>query len=156
MEDARRIAKIVASLGVATLVTQGTLRCLRGKQPLYNPIVLEFPRVASAHPALCSELSQLAALGQAGALRDVMRLVECIVALEEGKGKGSEFKIARLAAQVSKSLKDMLEATELWKSDALFNEKRIAEEDTVPAVEQYLENILHNFIGDNSFRSGGV
>jgi hypothetical protein len=52
--------------------------------------------------------------------------------------------MARLSAQIEAALEYILANVETWKSEELYAQKQIAEDDTVPLLKQHLENVLHN------------
>ena len=137
-----------ASVGVASLLTLKARHLLlaSGRRRAPHPLVGEFPLALSAYPALCAEIEQLTRLRQDEGFRAVMRVVEEIARLDEERRRGNEFKIVRATATLSRLMARLVAGVRTWESDALFNEKRIAEEDTIPTVEQQPDDILHNHI----------
>lgn len=146
--DARSL-KVAVSLGVTSLLTHATMRALRTALPAsYPESVARYPAVVAAHPSLCAEVGQLANLQQDEKFGTIMGVLNDIVLLSTDRTKGNEFKIARASRDLERHLQGIVQATESWRSDDLFNEKRIALEDTVPTVRRHVEDILHNFIVD--------
>ena len=96
------------------------------------------------------EIGQLANLEQEDRFRSIKNILEEVAEYDELARPGDEFKIARCTALIRSSFVLLLRETEAWKNDHLFNEKRIAEEDTIPTLERQLENILHNHINSKT------
>lgn len=144
-----QVTQVALSLGVTSLLTHTAMRCMGFlSRASHHELVARHPTVVAAHPALCTELGQLANLEQGDRFEELMRILEAIVALERDGARGNEFKISRAASRFVVKMNELVDATESWRSDELFNEKRIAREDTLPTVERQVENILHNFIID--------
>lgn len=136
--------KLAVTLGIASAIKYGMGHITKSR-PCHE-IVDEFQKVKNAYPSLCIEISQIGKLEQDSKFRNIMRTLERIVDSEKEEQKGTEFKIARLIGILEADLNDIVNETQAWKSDRLFNEKRIAIEDTVPTVRSQVENILHNHI----------
>ena len=139
--------KIGVALGVASAikcVTSYVAATLFKRD--YHSIVNEFPLVRSSYPSLALEVSQLGLLEQDLKFRSILATLQTIVELDEEGLQGNEFKIARLLKKLHCELVDIVRHTEVWKSQDLLKERRIAEEDTIPSVEGMAEAILHNFI----------
>lgn len=139
--------KLVVGLGAAYAIkcgTQSLVSSLCARSP--HPIVEEYPEVVRRYPSLSLEVSQLANLEQEGRLRSIMELLREMVTLDRERRRGNEFKMARLWATLQASFRRIVEDTRGWESDHLFNEKRIALEDTIPTLDRQLENIVHNYI----------
>jgi hypothetical protein len=143
--------QLAVTAGVATVIRFGT-RLAVGPvfRRFYHPIVDDYPTVKSAYPALALEIGQLGELQQEARFRRIMSTLKGIVELDEEKRRGNEFKLARLIAQLNQDMKVIVERTESWRSDRLFNEQRIAQQDTCPTVERQVENILFNYIAECS------
>tara|TARA_B110001452_G_scaffold166182_1_gene138730 strand:- start:2511 stop:2975 length:465 start_codon:yes stop_codon:yes gene_type:complete len=149
------IARAAVSLGATSLLTHAVMRLVRLVHPAsFHELVLCHPAIVDAHPSLCMEIGQLANLEQDDAFKEIMEVLADIVSLEGKLVRGNEFKLGRASSLLEKKLRDIVDRTESWRSDHLFNEKRIAIEDTLPTVERQVENILHNFISDFSSEKG--
>ena len=141
--------KMLSAFGVAGLLTHGTRAIMqRVNAEEYHEWTKMHPKAISAYPALCMEIGQLAHLEQEARFHSIMRLLEEVAEHDELARPGDEFKIARCTALIRSSFVLLLREAEGWKSDRLFSEKRIAEEDTIPTLERQLENILHNHINN--------
>ena len=139
--------KLAVALGVASAINYGTRRAATTMFHQSCHVILEeFPTIREAYPSLAIEISQLGKLGQDEKFRVILCILEQIVCLDKQEQKGNEFKIARLIGSLEANIAQIAKDTQAWKSDLLFNEKRIAEEDTIPTVHRQVENLLHNFI----------
>ena len=142
-------ARVAMSMGVSSLLSHATTRLMRSIcPPVLHPEVSRYRDAVAAQPSLCAEVGQLAKLGQDERFRDIVRLVADVIALATHPAPGNEFKIARASNEISCRLREIVDETRAWESDDLFNEQRIAREDTVPTVERQLESMLHNYIVD--------
>lgn len=139
--------KLASAFGVAAALTHGTRAVMkRVHREDYHEWTKKHPRAISAYPSLCLEISQLANLEQERRFHAIMQLIDEVAEYDEMSRPGNEFKIARSTASIRSHLVLLLKETQEWKNNHLFNEKRIAEEDTIPTLERQLENILHNYI----------
>ena len=139
--------KLAVAFGVASAIKYGTrLATTTMFHQSCHAILEEFPTLKESYPSLAIEISQLGELGQDGKFRAILRILEDIVVLDKEERKGNEFKIARLIGRLEAGIAQIADNTQAWKSDSLFNEKRIAQQDTIPTVKRQVENILHNFI----------
>lgn len=143
----KQAKKLVVGLGAAYAIKCGT-QSLMGSLCARSPhsIVVEYPEVVKRYPSLSLEVSQLANLEQEGRFRSIMELLKEMVFLDRERRRGNEFKMARLWSTLQASFHHIVEDTRGWESDRLFNEKRIAVEDTIPTLDRQLENIVHNYI----------
>lgn len=112
--------------------------------PKIHPIIREYTTLNRKYPFVAKDASQLLSLQQDSCVRDVLLLLTHMAQEDEARRPCSQWKMARLSAQAEAALDHLLTSVETWKSEELFTQKQIAEDDTVPLIKQHLENVLHN------------
>jgi len=137
----KTVGNAVLFVGVAAIAIQRfTL------PPKAHEIMKDYPNMSSKYPSLAVDLSKLLLLTTEERLRGILRMFDEIAVIDNAKLHSSQWRLARLIKQINTEMSTVMSEVEIWKSDDLFLNKQLIEEDTLPAIEQHLDNILHNHL----------
>ena len=102
--------------------------------------------VAKAYPALANAIAKLGALDDPQGLERIVALVVAIHDEDVAKHPSAQWRISRLSAEILREAKGMLKRYPGISSDDHFRIAIACEQDTIPQIDQWLENVLHNHL----------
>lgn len=111
---------------------------------LHPLIVSEFPDIEQECANLAATLSQLGALAEEAAFRDILLVMRRILAADRSSGPRAQWDISRDSAELLRLAKAACAKAPL--SDDAYRSSMHAQEETLPQLQGQLDDLLHNHL----------
>lgn len=150
MFDLESVVPVVLQGSVLAAVGYGLSLLRDGKSSDLHPVLASHPRLSTKYPTLAELTSQLSCMGNEPAFHKIARTICMIEEFDDKGGPSAQWHIQSLSLSVVREMKHMCSHVPT-RSDELFRSALRCREEVIPAIEEQLENLLHNHIQERSY-----